>query len=742
MTQSSTPFLDGQTGQNNNAKSAVGLGDESEGIGQIIREYLDVLLKWWWIPALSVILITALTYWWASNITPEYRATATIEIKQQQANMLGEDDGSQIIANDEFFITQLSLLNSASMAKRVIEDLDLLSDPIYAAQTGTRDDRIERAIVSFRRNLDISRVGRSRLVAITFEETRPAMAAQIVNTMADNFIRFDQERRVDIKANARDFVTERLGSTKILLEQSERDLFDYSREAGILTVLSDGGESGSDNLDGNALRTLNAKLLEARTKRIEAETLYKQSQQSDFISEIQSDDALAALRSTQTRLTLEYQEQLKNLKPGHPDMIAIQSQIDGLRRQISIARSDIVSTIEAQYQNALSLEQEFVRRIANLKRNIVNTQNADFQYTILRREVDSYRTQYDALLQKQKNLMMSDGADADLIALVDKAPVPRAPFSPNLQIILAIAGVLSLLLGVAAVIITEALDDTVKTPNDLRDKLSLHPLGATPLLKKHGNASMMQELDDPLSGISEGYASLRSSLGALLANSQNFCLQITSTRASEGKSSAAFALAKSFAESNRKVLLIDADLRKPGFDTPTGYIGLTGLLMGGGQIDDHVHQTNVDNLSLIPTGAIPDNPAALLSGQYLADVIKQARAQYDVVIVDSPPILGLADALILSTHVDGSLMIVESNGLRTPALKQALKRLRGGGANIVGALLTKYKPQHGRSMDDYYYYYSYVSEGYSETKSRNSRNKKGFLPQKKAVKKTRLNITG
>jgi capsular exopolysaccharide synthesis family protein len=321
--------------------------------------------------------------------------------------------------------------------------------------------------------------------------------------------------------------------------------------------------------------------------------------------------------------------------------------------------------------------------------------------------VDTNRALYDALLQRYKEIGVGAGVGTTTVSIVDRAEPPGGPYKPNLMLNLLIGLALGLAAGLGAALALEFLNDTIKTPDDVREKLRLPSLGIIP--KKKGSDALAEELKDQSSAISEAYFSLRTSLQFTTDSGAPKSLLITSTRAAEGKSSTTLALAQNFARLGNKVLLIDGDLRKPAFVTGVEPDeGLSKLLTNAEPLDKHILQTQFEKLWLLPCGPLPPNPAELLASPRLKAILAEALTRFDMVIVDGPPVLGLADGPLLSGVCRATLLVVESGKTRTKAALDAITRLKASGGHIVGAVLTKFRAQaHG-----YGYGYGYGYEPY------------------------------
>ena len=372
-------------------------------------------------------------------------------------------------------------------------------------------------------------------------------------------------------------------------------------------------------------------------------------------------------------------------------MVSLQSQIGELQRQIANqsaqASSGRINGLLADYRAALSAEHALQARVSQLKGDVLNLRGRSIQYTILQREVDTNRSLYDALLQRYKQIGVAGGVGMAPVSIVDRAQVPTFPVKPNVMMNLLVGLAVGLLAGMAAAVGLEFVNDTIKTREDIRKKLSLSCLGTVP--KTAARDTFVEDLKNPTSMVSEAYSAIVAALRFSTEEGMPKVLLVTSTRSGEGKSSSALAIAQNFARRERRVLLIDSDLRKPAFKTTTDRVGLSKLLTANDQLADHIVETQHRNLWLLPSGPLPPNPADLLSTGRIRKIVSEAKEMFDLVVIDGPPTLGLADAPLLAAAAAAALFVVESGRTRTRIAIEALNRLEATGTQIVGAVLTK-----------------------------------------------------
>jgi capsular exopolysaccharide synthesis family protein len=397
------------------------------------------------------------------------------------------------------------------------------------------------------------------------------------------------------------------------------------------------------------------------------------------------------------------------MKPEHPEMLSLRSQINELDKQIAqqsaVMSSGRNNSLLADYRAAQEAEQALQARVAGLKGAVLNLRGRSIQYNILQREVDTNRGQYDALLQRYKEIGVAGGVGMAPVSIVDRADPPSSPTKPNLMMNLLFGLGAGLLAGIAGAVGLEFLTDTIKTREDVRKKLGVPCLGAVP--KTAARDAFVEDLKNPTSAVSEAYSAIVAALRFSTEAGMPRVLLLTSTQSAEGKSSSALALAQNFARREKSVLLVDGDLRKPAFKGATDHVGLSKLLTTDDALRAHVLETQHPNLSLLPSGPVPPNPADLLSTGRIRKILDEAEGQFDLVILDGPPTLGLADAPLLAAAAGNVLFVVESGSTRTRAGIEALNRLEATGAHVLGAALTKASSDEGYGYGRYGYGYAY-----------------------------------
>ncbi|MGZ8286495.1 MAG: GumC family protein [Allosphingosinicella sp.] len=686
-----------------------------------INEIWRIVAKWWWlITGIAVAcLLAAIVI--SLMITPLYRAQATIEVNPEGVQVVGKEMGEVQPAeanSREFLNTQVGLLKSRSLAERVARSTNVANNEALFDQDVPRQAREAAAAAMVQGSVTVAPQRDSSLITIAVESANPELAARLSNAYADNFIQSNMERRYEATSYARNFLQQRIAAVKGRLEQSERQLVAYAQKQGIITLAVDTGGTGSvrqeQSIDAATLVQTNNALSAARSDRIAAEQRYRQAAGAQSRVAAISDPTVQGLGQQRAALEAQYQQKLALYKPDFPEMVQLRSQIDSLSKEIARQTSSVAgstsNSLQADYQAALARENALQAKVNEGKAGLMALRERSIQYTILQREVDTNRSLYDALLQRFKEVGVAGGVGANVVSVVDRAQVPGGPFKPNLPLNIAIGLCIGLLLGLGTAFSIEWIDDTIKTPDDVGTKLGLASLGVIPGVGK--GLAVREQLEDPRSQVSEAYQSVRTALQFSTDHGVPRSLLVTSTRASEGKSSTALALAQTLASLGASVLLIDADLRKPTFRGPSSTSqGLSSLLAGSDKVAECVHPTQMERLFLLPSGPIPPNPAELLASGRFKEILDEALQRFDHIIIDSPPVLGLADAPMLASSTEGTLMVIEAGAIRRAAALNAVNRLRASEARLMGAILTKFnalKVGYG-----YGYGYGYGEDAYA-----------------------------
>ncbi len=691
--------------------------------------YWRILVKRRWL-VLGVLAAVAAASLLATLLaTPIYRATAVMQIENEGQNVIQIGGVATQGADPQFLQTQYELLKSRSLAERVADELAIdqaalarLDRPGWldqvkalvrpaptlaqppAADAVSEEATLRAATGTLQRGLEVEPVRNSRLVRLHFDSPVPAFSARVANAVAEGFIATGLERRFGASSYAQTYLEEQLALTKSRLETSERELVAFAQRENL--VSSTEGQS----LAGQNLSDLNSALAAAQSQRIRAQSRWSQAQAARgaaLPADMLSESIIRTLQGQRANLQGEYQQKLQIYKPDYPEMLQLKGQLDELDAQINGELANIRASVRAEYDAAMSQERLLLSQLASLRTAALDVDGRSIQYNILRREVDTNRQLYDGLLQRFKEVGVAGDVRSNNVSIVDRAQVPIWRFKPSLTRNLAIGLLLGLMLGVLLAFVLEFLDDTLKTPEDVEQRLELAVLGIIPRLARQ---SPLEASRDLRSAFSESYRSVRTALQFSTDHGVPRVLLVTSAGPGEGKSTTALTLARNFAQMGKRVLLIEGDLRNPSLHRAlelSAEVGLSNVLAGGMLLADAVRDTDDQRLKVILAGPLPPNPAELLSGSKLVSLLTVASERYDQVIIDGPPIMGIADAPILANVVDGTMMVVHSGRTRITTAQAALKRLHAARAQLVGSLLTQYDAKVAGYGYDYEGYYAY-----------------------------------
>lgn len=705
--------------------------------GFSLHDYIRILIKRKWlilsVVGASIVVGTVTTL----MKTPLYTSTIRMQIDPNTAKIVEAGNVNPVEGpNADFMRTQFELLNGRTMAERVASTLKLGDDPSFFQP---RDFSITRAVMKIvglagdssakqapnRANLEGAAAGiilgnrvvrpvmGSRLVDIDYSDPNPGRAQKIASAYADVFVASNLDKRFQANSYAKVFLEDQLKTLKLRLEQSERAMLDFGQKVEIVST-NDKSSIAETNLS-NANIALGALVSE----RIKNEQLWKQLDQATAINlpQLLSNGLIDGLRQKRNALETEYQEKLETFKPSYPAMMQISNQIAEIDRQLATELKTLKASYKAAYESALNQETEMRRRVEGLKADVLDLQKRSIEYNILKREADTNRSLYDGLLQRYKEVDVAGGVGANNIFIVDKATLPGGPSSPNLSRTL----LMSLLFGLGAALglalFLEHLDDTVRSPEDAERISGLVTLGIIP--KIAFGKTTETELNDPRSHTSEAYRSLCTSLQLSTESGLPKTLLVSSAGPGEGKSTTALTVARHFAKVGLKVLLIDGDMRKPTLHEKMKLDNTTGLsnyLTGACEPPELVQQTDIANLAFMSAGPLPPNAADLLGTSRLLSLLSIGSEVFDLIVVDSPPVMGLADAPLLSSAVAATMFIVSTGQVRTRLIRAAVKRLQFSRACLIGTVITKFDVQHSYG---YGYGYGY---GYSYGHGHNSGN--------------------
>jgi len=699
----------------------------------MIRQYLRIALRWRFVIIGAVVACVSLGLIITLLMTPKYTATTTIEISReasQVTNFQGVERETSV-ADQEFYQTQYGLLRSRVLAERVALQLRLVDDkafyerfnvdqdvPAFRETSGryTAAGRAERQRIAgetLLKNVGIDPTRLSRLTSINFTSPDPVFSQKVVNAWAENFIQTNLERKVQATSYGRNLLQRELGQAKERLDESQRQLVTYAEKQRIINLPAQGNGSNQTaerSIVADELAALNASLSEAAADRIQAEARFREGGRGGQSGEALRNQAINALRQRRAELSADYQRLLVQFEPEYMPARALKSQIEQLDRSIGREESRVSGSVAAEYRQAAGRETALRQRVEGLKSNYLDLRRRSIQYNIYQQEVDTNRALYDGLLQRFKEIGVAGGVGINNVIIVDPADVPQKPSSPHLLINLAVALLAGLAIGAVLAFALEQMDEAIADPGEVERLLGLPLLGSVPKVE---GVAPHDALLDRKSDLVDAYLAIQASLGFTTEHGVPRSLAITSTRPAEGKSTTALAIATMLARAHRKVILIDGDMRSPSIHHLGGVNhdrGLSNFLSGQDDISQLTFEMPDLGFVAMSAGPIPPNAAELLTGHRLRLLISRLHETYDHVVIDSPPVMGLADAPLIASQVEGVVYAVESHGIRSSLVKTALQRLLSANANIVGGILTKFEARKAHYGYGYEYGYGYGRE--------------------------------
>lgn len=695
----------------------------------LVAIYAGMLRNRWWMLA---ILITTLLVGVALTLltTPIYRAAASVQINQERERVLGtesKEDVATLMDAERFLQTQLDIIRSRTTAVAVAEESKLFDNEAFLAAMGeepvnsaapgqTLDEaKREQVIRLLRENLSLELPIDSRVVQIGFDSSDPRLAARIANSFADSFIRGNLQRRFNSSSYAREFLREQLDAAELKLAKSQRAAVDYAQSTDIVDTSGGGNDATrkKSSLTVDSLVELNQKLAVAVAGRIDAEARWNRVRNLPLLSlpQVQNDAAIQSLVQQRAELQAAYREEAERRKEDFPSMRRAEARIDQLDREIEQIAANIRAGIRSDYEIAQGTENALRVQVDRFRQQSQSEQSDSVQLSILEREADTNREQYDFLLKRYNELTAEAGVQSNNLSVVDRAIPSAKPVSPNFIMNALGALGLGVMLAAGFAILRESLFSMIRTPDDVARTLHLPVLGAVP---DGGDAMQVrEELSDPKSMFSESINSIRTALLLSSRSGLPRSLAFTSTQPGEGKSTTCYALAYALVRSGKRVLVIDADLRRPNQHKIMGIdnkLGLSDVVANSVALEDTIRKDAPTGIHVVTAGTIPPNPSELINTEGLSAIIDQCQADYDCIMFDCPPVLGLADAIVVASAVEGMIYIAESGRNHSRGAVTSVQRLRGSGAPIVGAIVTRFAADSSGYGNAYAYAYGYSQE--------------------------------
>ncbi|MCB0354562.1 MAG: polysaccharide biosynthesis tyrosine autokinase [Bdellovibrionales bacterium] len=740
--------------------------EEEEGF--LVREYLEILVKYRTLIATVTVIGALLALVYAFSATPLYMASSTIRIGTYEPVLsAGGVEGVYQEKSKEarYLETQLEEIKSISLANDVLSAKPAIRDrfeekgePSFLSKIfgfGREQKETDRSLLEisgyensistinrYLAAVTVAPVRRTSLAEITAVTDDPKMSAQIANAHAEQYIEWVRQNRVRQQSRTLKFLRGQSDELRDRVALLEGELADYAEENSIVAVNSD------ENITAQRMAQLNKMLTEATAKRIEADNVYEKAVESAEGNSAGFDDSsVQSMRSELGRLESEYKQLSAKFTPSYPKMVQLQSQIDSLRSSIRQQREQILLGLKSK-ASALNEEENRLREeLEQQKSRMFDLAKRQVQYNVLTRELDSSRELLQSVLRQIEESALAVEGNSSNVSIVDFATIPQFASHPKKLLLLVIGLGAGLAAGVGAAFVLSYFDNTIRNPEDLNKLVQLPNLGVVPSFELEGigteenvgegersvrdrNVSgtalaptespsgsslpSIAFLSEPKSLAAEAYRTIRTGILLSQAGEPPRTLVVTSAESSEGKTTTALNLAASLASAGGRVVIVDCDLRRPSvgrkFSLDPALPGLVEFLTGQASMQEISLNHLVRRITVIPSGRIPPNPAELLGSVEMRKFLDELARNFDYVVLDSPPILPVTDSAILSRYVDGVIFVVKGGETPKQVIADAKKRLEAVGARILGTVLNDIDVNSG----DYYYYNRYYSRYYRQ----------------------------
>ncbi|HLX81364.1 MAG TPA: polysaccharide biosynthesis tyrosine autokinase [Burkholderiales bacterium] len=699
----------------------------------LVRYWRAVARNKWRILAL-VVLVGSLATLYAFSLTPVYRATATVLVEGSRQKAVSMEDlyvaynGS---TTRDYYLTQFEIFKSRDAVERLVRVMGLAKypefdprqqpKPWYAALlpgvlsggkgVAATDQDIEEGVVDrVLRQISLQPVRNTQLLKVSFDSFDPDIAARVPNTLAIIYIVADMEARVQETQRTTQFLAKRSEDLKAKLSDSEQALQQF-REREKIVEAKGVSLAGA----GRQLEDLTSSLVEARRKRAELEALYNQinaarqgnaAEPVDTLPVVLRHPLVQRFKEIETEAERRLSDASKRYGAEHPQLVAAQADLksaqDNLKRQIS----QVVQGVSKDYELARANEIAIERALEQSKGNIQSENRKEFELQSLERDVAANRQLYDTFMQRSKEVRAGD-MQSPIARVVDEARPPKGPYGPNKRLIVSLSVLAALLAGISLALLIERLNNTVKASHEVETKLGIRAIGVLPVTRPEKGVSLERMFrESNQNAFSEAIRTIRSSVLLSGLQSPRKVVLLTSSVPDEGKTTLACNLG--FAMSQvKKTLLLEADMRRPKLARVLGEDrnrpGLAELMADDLPIEQCVYQVADSKLYVMQAGRVPPNPLELLSSPRLAQVIEKLKEEFEVIVIDSPPVQLVSDAVMLAQLATSVLFVVRADSTPYPIARHALNRLHRADAPVLGAVLNQIDLE---KADNYYGEYS------------------------------------
>jgi polysaccharide biosynthesis transport protein len=711
-----------------------------------LRDYLKVIDKRRYTVYTFFIVVFIIVLIGTFSATPVYMASTKVLIEKRESTPLVTNYG-YMSYDPDFYETQYQIIKSVPVAKRVVQMLDLektygakganngfslggtvsgwfrdLSSLIFGreerkssvAEAENSDARTDVLAKMISGGISVTPVKDSKIVTISYMSSNPELAKSVANTVAQAYIDELLDLNMSSTQHMLKWMTSKAEEEKKKLDDSERSLQEYIKSQDLVT------NQNKMAIVPEQISQLSSQLVTAETKREEMETLYNQVKEvsgspgkAETVSAVANDPTIQSLRQQILQAEQKIMDLSQKYGKKHPLMIRAKEDLNVLKTKKEQEIKRVAASIKNEYDLAKSNENNLKRMLSEAKGQAINVNEKFIEYDMINRDVETNRQLYEALIKRIKEQNITEQIQTTNVMIVEKADTPASPVKPRKALNVLLGLIVGLFGGVGTAFFLEYLDQTVKSPEDVETKLGVPVFGLIPLFSSQDRPIESAVIDNPTSTFAENYKAIRTSLLLSAAEKPPKHILLTSAGPEEGKTVTSINLATAIAQSEYRVLLVDADLRRPRIHKVFKIDNSKGLstYLAGASDMDIIHEGPLPNLHIIPSGPIPPNPSELLGSGRLSEMVGQLGGRYDIVIWDSPPLLTVVDSLILGKVLDGSIIVARAGKTTYELLGKSLKSLGDLNANVFGVVINAFDLKKNNYYYSRYHNYYYSADG-------------------------------
>jgi polysaccharide biosynthesis transport protein len=673
----------------------VWIDDYLDGKQSEISEYIKIVLRHKLLALAVTLAVFAAAGVWTYTTKRLYTSSVNIQIDPEQAVLPYKEVYDSVTADPKYLLTQAQVLKSEALARRIVTQLNLAS--------ASNSDEVARQARGFASRLVVTPVDNTQVVKVSYRSEDPVFAARAINTLADEYANYNVESKRDSNTKAKEFLGAELSKQKQKLEQSEQALVQYSRAHNML-LPSDG-----TNAITQKLNDLNREMTKVEAEVIANQYQALKSTTLDNFPEGLKTNVMRDLESRRSTLELKLSTLTVQFGPKWPEVITLGKELADVRQQLVNGMRRALEQANAEYNLSVAHRERLATALAAQSRLADQLTQDSIQYNILKRDVDTDRQIHEGLLQRLKETDVSAGLKSGNVHVIDRGYVATLPSSPNVPLNLVLGLTLGLLSGVMCAFAVEYLDQTVASPEDVERDLRLPFLGAIPAFAKSwkdANGGLLMPLNgqrpdsgrhfaNAESGVYwESYRALRTSLLFSSPEHRPHVILITSALPGEGKTTTSVNLGIALAQTGARTLILELDLRRPKMAHMLAVAnsrGMSRYLAGQCELNTEIQPTGIPNLFAVPSGPIPPNPPELIGSSRMDRALELFRRYFEYVIIDGPPVLPVSDALVISSQVDGVVLVVDGRKTATAVAQRARNLLRSVDASVLGVLVNNAK---------------------------------------------------